>query len=31
MMLALMFDPCFKGMDYIMDHIGQDKATMLVH
>jgi hypothetical protein len=21
MMLALIFDPCFKGMDYIMDHI----------
>jgi hypothetical protein len=21
MMLALMLDPCFKGMDYIMDHI----------
>jgi hypothetical protein len=31
MMLALMLDPYFKGMDYIMDHISRDKATMLVH
>ncbi len=31
MMLALMLDPCFKGMDYIMDHISRDITTMLVH
>jgi hypothetical protein len=27
MMLALMLDPCFKGMDHIMDHISRDKNT----
>jgi len=31
MMFAVMLDPCFKGMDYFIDHISQDKATMLVH
>ncbi len=30
MMLTLMFDPCFKGMNCIMDHIGKDQITTLV-
>lgn len=30
MMLMLMLDPCFKNMDYIMNHIGKDQAIVLV-
>jgi hypothetical protein len=30
MMLTLMFDLCFKGMNYIMDHIGKDQIATLV-
>jgi hypothetical protein len=30
MMLTLMLDPCFKGMNCIMNHIGKDQAIMLV-
>jgi hypothetical protein len=29
-MFALILDPCFKGMDCIMDYIGKDQATTLV-
>ncbi len=29
-MVALMLNPCFKGMDYIMDYNGWDQATTLV-
>jgi len=30
MMFTLMFDPCFKSMNCIMDHVGRDQATVLV-
>lgn len=30
MMFALMFDPHFKGMDCIMDHISKDRTAKLV-
>jgi hypothetical protein len=30
MMLTLMFDPCFKGMNCIMDDIGKDQVPTLV-
>ncbi len=30
MMFTLMFDPCFKSMNCIMDHVGRDQATILV-
>jgi hypothetical protein len=30
-MVALMLDPCFKGMDCIMDYIGRDQATTLMY
>jgi hypothetical protein len=29
-MVVLMLDPCFKGMDCIMDYIGRDQATTLM-
>jgi hypothetical protein len=29
-MVALILDPCFKSMDYIMDYISKDQATTLV-
>jgi len=30
MMFTFILDPHFEGMDYIMDHIGKDQATMLL-
>lgn len=30
MMFVLMFDPHFKGMDCIMDHINKNQTTKLV-
>jgi len=29
-MVALMLDPCFKGMDCIMDYNGRDQVATLV-
>jgi hypothetical protein len=29
-MFALMLDPCFKGMDCIMDYIGRDQVATLM-
>ncbi len=29
-MIVLMLDPCFKGMDYIMDYNGKDQVATLI-